>query len=88
MVLSVVLAALYGSLDDLRASLDLLSQVSASRQHLVRGSSLTPLQGVVKPVVNTVPLEDVVEVFNDLRASAVTGRTVLVPTLPPPTVAK
>ncbi|KAL1949901.1 hypothetical protein VTO73DRAFT_8782 [Trametes versicolor] len=67
---TLILAALYGSLDDLRASLDLLSQ------------------GVVKPVVNTVPLEDVVQVFNDLRAGAVTGRTVLVPTLPPPTPAQ
>ncbi|KAI0636284.1 GroES-like protein [Trametes polyzona] len=60
-----VLPALYGSLDDLRACLDLLSQ------------------GVVKPVVQTVPLEAVDQTLNDLRASAVLGRRVVVPTLPP-----
>ncbi|KAI9067693.1 GroES-like protein [Trametes sanguinea] len=37
--------------------------------------------GAVKPVVNTAPLEAVDQAMNDLRASAIVGRRVIVPTL-------
>ncbi|KAI0648696.1 GroES-like protein [Trametes meyenii] len=58
-----VLPTLYGSLDDLKSSLRLLSE------------------GVVKPVVHIAPLERVGTAMNDLRASAVYGRRIIVPTL-------
>ena len=42
---------------------------------------ICPFQGAVVPVVSVEPLENVNKVLDDLRASRVTGRKVLVPSL-------
>ena len=80
---------IYGSLDDLRSALALLADVStqycaASTIRIApRVSDHTDRvrQGVVKPIVHTVPLEKIDETINALRASAVLGRRVIVPGL-------
>ena len=75
---------MYGSKSDLKASLELLSEVRPSFLDLL-DLVLTPIyskmQGAVVPVVSVEPLENVNKVLDDLRASRVTGRKVIVPSL-------
>ncbi|KAI0356392.1 GroES-like protein [Trametes cingulata] len=58
-----VLSVLFGTKDDLRASLDLLAK------------------GIVKPIITVEPLENLNKVLDDLRASEVQGRRVILPNL-------
>ena len=80
---AVVLSSLYGSKSDLKASLELLSEVRSILHFLGLVLTLThsKIQGAVVPVVSAEPLENVNKVLDDLRAARVIGRKVIVPSL-------
>lgn len=71
---------LYGTQDDLRASLDLLASVRSfplawERTTLIQSSP----KGTIKPFVGTAPLDNVNDILNGLKANTVKGRMVVLP---------